>query len=169
MQHNDAALEWKVSLFLHILIISVTAFLWNVKQFHPVKMSNICFRRSYFPHQKTDFRPGNNDAAPVHLYTKTFPFMVLKSWRRQVLNVVFDVPSGSWVSLEPIRLVPVSVSNTQLLGGQVAAPPQLSSKHPPAVAAVTLHELRYEFGVTVNGAKTKAWAATKESKWKAAS
>lgn len=81
--------------------------------------------------------------------------MALKSWRRYVLNVVLDAPSGNWVSLEPIRLVPVSVSNTQLLGGQVAATPGLSSKHPPAVAGVTLHELWYEFGDTVNGAKTK--------------
>lgn len=32
---------------------------------------------------------------------------------------------------------------------------QDSSKHPPAVAGVTLHELWYEFGDTVNGAKTK--------------
>lgn len=78
-----------------------------------------------------------------------------------VLNTLFDVPSGNRVSLEPIRLVPVGVSNTQLLGGQVAATPQLSSKHPPAVTAVTLHELWYEFGDTANGAKTKDRAATK--------
>lgn len=53
-------------------------------------------------------------------------------------------------------------------GGHAAATPELSSQHPPAVAAVTLHELWYEFGDTVNGAKTKDRAARKASKWKAA-
>lgn len=75
------------------------------------------------------------------------------------------MPSGSRVSPEPIRLVPVSVSNAQLLGGQVAATPELSIKLPPAA---TLHELWCEFGDTVNGAKTKDEAATKEAKQEAA-
>lgn len=79
------------------------------------------------------------------------------------------MPSG--VSPEPIRLVPDSVSNAQLLGGQVAATPELSSNHPPAVCAATLHELWCEFGDTVNGAKTKGTAAARrkasEIKYKA--
>lgn len=61
--------------------------------------------------------------------------------------------------------MPVSVSNAQLLGGQVAATPELSIKLPPAA---TLHELWCEFGDTVNGAKTKDEAAAKEAKRKAA-
>lgn len=81
--------------------------------------------------------------------------MALKSWRRYVSNAVFDVSSGNGVSLEPIRLVPVSVSNAQLLRGQVAATPELSSTHPPAVAVVTLRDHLYECGDTVNGAKKK--------------
>lgn len=63
-------------------------------------------------------------------------------------------------------MVPVSVSNPQLLRGQGAATPELSSKHPPAVAAVTLHELWCEFGNTVNGATRKVEAARRNLKHK---
>lgn len=65
-------------------------------------------------------------------------------------------------------MVPVSVPNAQLLGGQVAATAELSHKHPPAVSAATLHELWCEFGNTVNGAQTEDEAAAKELKRKAA-
>lgn len=69
-----------------------------------------------------------------------------------------------WSQLDWCQLV---CGNTQLLRGQVAASPQLSSKLPPAVAAVTLHGLWCDFGDTVNGAKTEDRAATTEPKWKA--
>lgn len=72
-----------------------------------------------------------------------------------------DAPSGIRVSPEPIRSVPVSVSDAQLLGGQVAATPEVSIEPPPAA---TLHELWCEFGDTVNGAKTKEEAAAKEAR-----